>query len=344
MGDAGWAPKLEALAARIADLDEQIAERKRAGDDNPAIQHSKRAATTGDDWAARAANAIRAMGGESRAVVAGSVDIPSLVRTDVVTKARPERLLDLIVDRESITTNAFAFYRQTVRTNNAAPVADSATKPTSVFTYAEMDGRARVIAHLSEPVPLRLLADHAELERFLSSELVDGVLDALEYQIVSGPGTGETFTGILSTSGTTAVAYDTSLVKTLRSALTTAQIAGEKPTAWVVHPSDAATLDLLLETSGNGFLIDGFQTGNSRSGNVFGADLPRVVSPSIPAGTALLADFSQLRLFVREDVRVDVDLSGPELFDKNQAKFRGEGRFGLGVLRPSSFFVIDLTP
>jgi hypothetical protein len=70
---------------------------------------------------------------------------------------RPSRLIDLLVNRKALDGNAFEYFRQTVRTNNAATVPDNALKPTSVFTTAAVQDRARVVAHLSEPAPIRLL-------------------------------------------------------------------------------------------------------------------------------------------------------------------------------------------
>ena len=62
----------------------------------------------------------------------------------------------------------------------------------------------------------------------------------------------------------------------------------------------------------------------------------------IPEGTAVLGDWNQLRLYVREGVRLDIDAGGA-LFTRNQAIIRAEARIGVGVLKPSSFAVIDLT-
>ena len=60
-----------------------------------------------------------------------------------------------------------------------------------------------------------------------------------------------------------------------------------------------------------GFLSGGYEndthtTGFGTSDNIFGT-VPRVVSPSCPKGTALVGDWSQLRLYVREQMRLDVD-------------------------------------
>ena len=66
------------------------------------------------------------------------------------------------------------------------------------------------------------------------------------------------------------------------------------------------------------------------------------MSPSVPAGTAILADFDQLKLFFREYMRIDVDASGI-LFQQNQIQFRAESRVGINVLRPQAFAVVALS-
>lgn len=349
----------EALTEQLAQIDQQIAETRedyeRSGRNNPdavmvaAAQARGSADSRGGGWAARAATALQKMSGESRAVTSGSIDVPQLIEPNITPMARPQRLIDLFTNRKQLASNAFEYFRQSARTNNADVVADAATKPTSVFTVEPVQDRARVVAHLTEPLPLRLFTDHDELTNFLSSELAEGVLDAVETQAVSGDGSGENTAGILHTTGTTAVAYDTDLVTTLRSAVTALQTIGVVPNGWVLSPADAQAIDLLrwqydpAAATDGGWLADGYQNGVAGSGNIFGPTTPRVVSPSVPQGTALLGDFTQLRLYVKESVRIDVDASGPELFDKNQVKLRGEGRFGLGVLRPASFAVVTLT-
>jgi hypothetical protein len=98
--------------------------------------------------------------------------------------------------------------------------------------------------------------------------------------------------------------------------------------------------------SSGGFLSGGYEndTGNGfgTSLNIFGSgDINRVVSPSVPQGTAILADFDQLKLFFREYMRIDIDASGV-LFQHNQIQFRAESRVGLNVLRPQAFAIVAL--
>lgn len=348
---AGEAEKFSAITSDIKEVDAQIreaeAEYVRSGRGNPDVQAVLRATTTkGDDWAQRAFESIKRLGGdEKRAYVAsGSVDVPRLISPSVTAIARPSRLIDLLVNRNTLESNAFEYFRQTVRTNNADTVADLGTKPTSTFTIVPVTDRARVIAHLSEPVPIRLFQDARDVIEWLRSEMVAGVLDAVESQVIAGGGTGEDLTGILTIAGTTAVAYATDVPTTLRKAITALQVKGETPNAWVLNPADAEAIDLAKEgTGGIGYLNQGgYTNGLAGTNNVFGEGITRVVSNSVPAGTAVLADWTKVRLEVREDVRLDIDTSGDN-FATNAATFRAETRVGLAHLRPSAFAIVDLT-
>lgn len=346
----------ETLTTLIRGIDEEIeeleADRVRSGMDNPEVQRIARGTTAhrSDGWANRAARSLRKMSGEQRAIASGSVDVPALVTPTVTPKTRPERLIDLLVNRQAVSGNAIEYFRQTVRTNNATAVADLADKPTSVHTVAPITDRCRVIAHLSEAVPVRLWQDAADVVTWLESEMTEGVLDALEAQVIAGDGIGEDMTGLLTVAGTTSVAFSTSVPVTLRKAVTALQNIGVRPNAWVLNPSDVEALDLLRysidpETdSPQSWLLDGYTNGITNSGNIFGDDsVARVISPSVPAGTAVLGDWSQIRLYVREDMRLDVDAGG-ELFTKNAAVLRAEMRAVAAHLRPASFAKVDIEP
>jgi HK97 family phage major capsid protein len=103
------------------------------------------------------------------------------------------------------------------------------------------------------------------------------------------------------------VPYSTSLFATIRKARTQMELLGEVPTAWVMHPSDLETVDLQTDSGGRLYLVG--SGGDERINALFG-DLPRVASSRIPAGTAILADWTQARVYIREDVRLDMDRSG----------------------------------
>ena len=299
----------------------------------------------GGAWASKTAEKLgRVMRGTSdgqKAVVSGSIDIGAPI--DSAINVLPDvatTILDLIPRKPVSGTNEFSYLRQTVRTNNAAPVADGATKPTSTFTVEDVTDSCRYVAHLSEPFPIRLFSDHADLEQFLQAEMARGVVRGFEDQIINGDGTGANFTGILNTSGIVSVAYATDLLTTIRKGLTGFQSTGVVPTALALNPAEAEALDLLRDGGATGAYLLGDPAG-AAAPNLW--RIPRVVSPAIPAGQAVLADWNRAVVAVREEARMAVDTSGAELFDKNMAKMRVESRLGFGVKVPSAFAVLDLT-
>lgn len=295
------------------------------------------AAGPGSKWARQVASKMVARADEYgiKALTSGSIDVPAVVEPIVTAPQRPMRVLDL-VSRQRLTATTYEYLRQTVRTNNAAPVADGQTKPTSVYTVSSVEERARVIAHLSEPIPERYFTDYAELVQLIDSQMQEDLLLAVEAQILNGNGAGENLTGILNTSGVVQVEAAADMLTTIRKARTRLETLNEQPTAWVFNPVDLEAVDLLREAGTTG----GYLVNDSSLSNVFGS-YPRVPSTLVPAGTAILADWSKARLRIREDMRLDVDRSG-ENFEKNLVRLRVEGRYGFDITRPTSFAIVDL--
>jgi hypothetical protein len=81
-----------------------------------------------------------------------------------------------------------------------------------------------------------------------------------------------------------------------------------------------------------------------------------ITSVACPAGVGWYADFEgSTKLFGREEAVIDWSEAlysadrfgsgqGGTLFEANQVVWRCEGRFGLGVLRPTGIVKVDLTP
>jgi HK97 family phage major capsid protein len=271
-----------------------------------------------------------------KAITSGSYGVPNVISPDITTPGEvPTAILDLIevlpAASDGSGGNSFTFLRQTVRTNNAAVVADNATKPTSVYTITEIEDRFRVIAHLSEAIPIRYFADHAQLEDWLRGEMEYGLQRALETEVLSGDGTGEHLTGILNTSGIVTQAFATDIFTTTRKALSQLQNTGQQPTAFVFSVADSEAIDLAQDTQARFYGSGPFAAGPQTLWN-----LPRVTSTSLASGTAILADWKQATLAQREGATLAVDTAG-DLFDKNQVKMRVEGRFGLAISRPGAF-------
>jgi hypothetical protein len=61
-----------------------------------------------------------------------------------------------------------------------------------------------------------------------------------------------------------------------------------------------------------------------------------------PQGTGIVGDWGQIKIFVREDFTLLMNIFGDAEFSTNSYILHGEGPYGIGVLRPQAFAVCDL--
>lgn len=243
----------------------------------------------------------------------------------------------------------YAYLRQTTRTNNAAAVADGATKPTSVYGLTRVEDRLRVIASLSEPVPKYWLDDSQDLRTFVESELTYGLDVAVEQQLLNGDGTGENNKGLLNTSGILSQAWSTDGLETLRKAITSAQIAGAQQYVAVLNPVDFEALTLVRATT-NEFLATAANVSGDSSGATsppYGPvalqswGVPVVLTTAIAAGRGVVMDPSAVTLYT--DGQINLEWNTSDGFDTNEVKARCETRVGVAVKRPSLVVSVDMS-
>ncbi|MFE7719584.1 phage major capsid protein [Nocardia rhizosphaerihabitans] len=269
--------------------------------------------------------------GRKALLPAGSTvtSVPMLAESPVALGRPVQSLLDVltVVQRAP----KYTYLRQTSRTNNAAPVAMGATKPTTVLGLEEAPGTLHVVAHLSEPIPKYWLADAASLELFVADELLFGLRQALEAQVLKGNGTGENLTGFVNVSGTQAQAFATDLLTTTRAAITKLETAGHEAGTFVLSPADWEKLELARTDTAGQLELGGPIDRAARK--LWG--VPVTLSLGLPAATGLLLDLSAVGL--------STDSSGIETtwsenvsddFAKNQLRARVEGRFEVDVMQP----------
>ena len=285
------------------------------------------------------AKELERQGVDFKAVTTGGSIVPATF--DELIRTLPQRQLRLrnLVRTASANADTVSFLQQSVFTNAAAPVATGALKPTSTFTVQRVDQPVQTIAHMTEPVDRSLLMDASQLAEFLDSQLILGVLLSEENQMVNGNGTTPNLRGILNTSGvlTQARGADTGLDAILK-AITQVRANFFEPTGVLMHPTDFQNVRIAKDAQGN-YLMGG--AGVEGASDVFG--IPIAVSPVLAQGTALLGDFQQAQLWLREDARVTfaeqggLGAGGVEIFSRNQIVFRGEERAAFGVIRPAAF-------
>lgn len=291
----------------------------------------------GSLWAKSVSASMRAAGDGMavKSLLSGAVSTPSAVEVAALPDV-PTRLLDL-VPRQELAEATFAYLRQTAKENAADVVADGETKPTSAYEFTEVEDRARVIAHLSEPFPVRFVDDHASMLDVLDGQMRTGVLQAVEAMIVNGSGEGEEWSGITATTGVGSVPFAGDSLTTLRRARTELETVGVPVTGVALHPGDVEALDMLRDNEGR-FLVS-----EDVFARIFGRGVRGVPSVAVPRGQAIVGDWTTTRLRVRQGAHTLAATQGGDLFDTNRMKLRAEGRFGFQIGQPGALTVVELT-
>lgn len=261
----------------------------------------------------------------------GSAMVDQEFRPDPIALGKPAHSLLDVLPVVPHDAPEFAYLRQITRTNNAAVVADYATKPTSVYGVERIEDKLDIVAHLSEAVPRYWMEDNASVQGFLANELDYGLRVAVEAKVVAD---------IEATSGLQTVAYVTSPLVTLRKSLTKLETAGYEPGYFLLDPVDWEGIELLLTTTGatdvQGIPYD------PAARRLFG--VPVVVSVAQTAGVS--------HTVARGAVALDTDNQGTGVqwsensnatdWSQNLIRARCEGRFATSVYAPLGVVVGDL--
>jgi HK97 family phage major capsid protein len=255
-------------------------------------------------------------------------------------------------------SDAIEYVRQTAHTNNAAPVPEATSaapigstengtvvtavmggrKPQGSWAFERETTNVKTIAEWV-PASKRALADVRALEGLIDDELRRDVAEAEEDQILNGDGTGENLLGVLNTPGTQGQLFDTDLFTTARRAITKARIGGRvNPTAFLFNPEDDETIDLARENGATGKFVGGGPFGTTPN-TLWG--IPRASSEFIPAGTFVLADWTKVVLWDREQTQVSITDSHEDYFVRNLVAILAEERVALATVRPSAVVVGD---
>lgn len=251
------------------------------------------------------------------------------------------RILALITTGET-DSDTVEFVKQTSFTNAAAETAEATTvsdgaKPESAMAFAVVQALVRTIAHWI-PVTKRALNDAAGIRTLIDSQMVDGVRQRLESQVVNGNGAGENLRGILNTVGIGSVAVGASpdqRLDAIHRAITTVRLAFIEPNAVGLHPQDFEDIRLMKNANGDYLYGSPAQAGPS---TVWG--LPTAVTTAFPSGTGLVGKFDEAILWMREGVSLAATDSHSDFFIRNLVAILAEARAAFGVPRPGAFCAV----
>jgi HK97 family phage major capsid protein len=299
---------------------------------------------------------FRSFFAERKELITGLDDTSAgaFVRTDITGIYEPLGRYALnvfaLISRGQTTSDLVEFVRQTQQITVATPTPEanvttysgatgeiSGEKPEGRMGFEKVTAPVKTIPAWI-PATNRALADAPVIRGLIDQSLRQDLDEELEWQIVNGNGVGENFTGILNTAGILLQAFDTDILTTTRRAITLLEVTGRStPTAFLFHPQDWETIDLLQDLNGRYYWGGPMAQGRRTLWGV-----PVVTSQTLTQGNCLLGDWRKAMLWDRERATIRVSDSHADFFIRNLLAILAELRAAFGVIRPSAFVTIDL--
>jgi HK97 family phage major capsid protein len=256
-------------------------------------------------------------------------------------QALPQRRMTIrdLISVGRMDGNTLEYVQEKGFTNNAAPVAEGAAKPSSDIELELKTTSAKVIAHWMK-ASRQALDDVPMLRSMIDERLLYGLAYKEEGQLLNGDGTGQNLLGLIPSATAYAAAFavmaETAIDK-MRLAMLQAALAEYPATGHVMHPTDWARVETEKDTTGR-YIIGNPQ--GSISPTLW--NLPVVATQAIGVDKFLTGAFKLgAQLFDRWDSRIEVGFVNDD-FTKNLVTILAEERLALAVYRPEAFIYGDL--
>lgn len=292
----------------------------------------------GPDWGSAVIAANEAQGGMRGVksfITAGTATVATTVGGPIADPRRARFLSDLIPS-ENAPGGHFSYLRQTVRTNNAAVVAASALKPTSVYSLLRVDDTTKVVAHMTEPIVRQDLDDSAVLRQFLNDELKLGLDLVTDARIVAAIiAAGPLVEGDIGTT-----------LDTTRRSLTRLQEREIDPSAFLLAPRDWEQIEGEAQAT---FAANANMAPATDAVRRTLHGIPVFLSNAVPENTGYLGDFrTSAKVYTTGPTTIDWSeghfdsVVGATDFERNLVRFRAERRIEVAILRTFAFVQINL--
>lgn len=211
--------------------------------------------------------------------------------------------------------------------NGAAMVAEGGLKPESSFAFEMVTTEVKKIAHWMK-ISDELLEDQPALRSYIDAQLIDGLRDVEDAQILKGDGTGQNLLGLYTVASAynRAVAGDT-LLDTLLRAKTQLRLVNRTATGIVLNPEDWETIQL-LKGSDSHYIWANIPDANGQ--RVWA--LPVRDSTKLSEGEWLVGDFRRgAQLFDRRQAAITMANQNEDDFKRNLVLILAEERLGLVI-------------
>ncbi len=263
--------------------------------------------------------------------------VPSDRRPGIVDPFSRQLFLRDLIPSTPIASNLVEYGVEAGFTNNARPVTETTTKPTSDLTFELKQAPVRTLAHIFK-VSRQILDDAPGLASYINKRGTYGLKTVEETQLLTGNGTGQNLNGIIPQ----AVDYETARNSTgddelqvLLHAISQAEEADAPVTGIVLSKKKWRDILGIRDNEGRYLSSGPFA---STAPKIW--DLPVVASNAIADDDFLVGSFGSgvgAEIFDRMAVEVLLSSENSDDFEKNMLTVRIEERLTLAVYRPEAF-------
>ena len=228
------------------------------------------------------------------------------------------------------TTNAGVYYYVERTGHEGAPtmVAEGAVKPNADWDYIERSASAKKTAVIVT-VSKEMLDDYDAMIQDVNDEIQEQINLLLDDQLLTGDGTGTNLEGIDANAtafaaGALAGTVDSAQkLDVLRAAVAQVHRQFFTPTYCVVHPDDAASLDLTKDATTGQYILAPFTSAD----NMQVSGVPIITNTNVTVDDFYCGDFTKFKVKVREGLTMDVGYRGAAGdWENNFVSFLGELR------------------
>jgi HK97 family phage major capsid protein len=230
-----------------------------------------------------------------------------------------------LVNTGSIMSNLWEWVEQKNPEGGAGMTAEGVKKSQADFDLVLASATVKKVTAFIK-VTKEMLDDVELMRSEIDQELTELINLKIDEQILSGDGLTVNLTGILTNATTFAAGVfalkvaNPNNADVLRVAINQANVAQFNPNYIVLHPSDAAAMDLDKGTDGH-YALPPF---TSLDGRVV-SGIPVVVNTGITEGTFLLGDFTKSGVRFKEGITINVGYENDD-FTKNFVTILAEAR------------------
>lgn len=335
----GWTTEGRTIGDPEAFIKDYYAKREGAGNMSDGIKATDRTAATRRTKAQSIGNKLREHANAKGMFAPGSIVEPVAI-FDRPVLLPGEALLSLasLLETKVLDKGQFSYIRQTTRDNNAAPVALGAEKPVSAYAFEEITGELKTIATLSEPLHNQWLWDHPEVITSMTEEMLLGLIQAEDEQLLNGNGTSPNLRGLINAVGAQVQLAGANDLATLRSAVTKLEVLNFLPSVTVLNPLDWERIELQTNAGTGEYTLAGGPVDRAAR-RIWG--VPVLAHTAVPAGTAVMFDSTAAHVLRGKATHVDAAPIGED-FQRNQVHIRIEERLELAVTKPMGIVKITL--